>query len=132
MLKEKLNRKRATRQWSLVLIAISVCLACNPTVQIGQEIQSDKLMDGIYERSFKSGPNYAEVEVTIKNQKIADINIVKHDAWKGKKAEPVISQRILQEQSTRVDAVTGATNSSHVIMNAVQRAVEKSYAAKQV
>jgi uncharacterized protein with FMN-binding domain len=36
-------------------------------------------------------------------------------------------ERIIAQQSTRVDAVSGATNSSRVIMNAVQRAIEKAY-----
>ncbi|MBE9570731.1 MAG: FMN-binding protein, partial [Proteobacteria bacterium] len=43
------------------------------------------------------------------------------------KVTEVIPGRIVSEQSTVVDAVTGATNSSRVIMNAVQRAVEKAY-----
>ncbi len=86
-----------------------------------------RLTDGIYEGQFKVGPNYAEVKVTIEGQKIVHIEIVKHDAWKGKKAEPIIPQRIIEKQSTDVDAVTGATNSSHVIMNAVQKAIEKAY-----
>ena len=50
---------------------------------------------------------------------------MKHDCLNGKKAEPVIPQRIIEQQSTRMDAVSGATNSSNVIMNAVHKAVEK-------
>ncbi|GAK56987.1 hypothetical protein U27_03951 [Candidatus Vecturithrix granuli] len=43
------------------------------------------------------------------------------------KTEPIIPQRIIENQSTAVDSVTGATNSSTVIMNAVQNALEKAY-----
>ncbi len=121
-------RKRASILLSLILMAIG--LACHPTAQIGHKVQRDKLVDGIYEASYKGGPNYAEVRVTIQDQKISHIEILKHETWKGKKAEPVIPQRIIEAQSTNVDAVTGATNSSNVIMNAVQRAVEESYAAQ--
>ena len=46
---------------------------------------------------------------------------------RGKKAELIIPGRIIEKQSTDVDAVSGATNSSHVIMNAVQKAIEKAY-----
>ena len=46
-------------------------------------------------------------------------------AWKGSKAESPIIKRIIENQSTDVDAVSGATNSSRVIMNAGQRAIEK-------
>ncbi len=38
-----------------------------------------------------------------------------------------ILERIIETQSTRVDVVSGATNSSRVIMNAVQKAIEKAY-----
>ena len=111
-------------------VILTLFSACKPTPKIGKSLEQDKLLDGIYEGSFKGGPNYAEVKVTIKGQKIVSIEIIKHDAWKGKKAEPIIPKRIIEQQSTDVDAVSGATNSSHVIMNAVQRAIEKSYAAK--
>ena len=67
------------------------------------------------------------IGVTIKDKNIVEVQIVRHNAWKGKKAEPIITERIVAEQSTMVDVVTGATNSSNVIMNAVQKAVEKSY-----
>jgi uncharacterized protein with FMN-binding domain len=46
---------------------------------------------------------------------------------RGVKADPIIQERIIESQSTNVDAVSGATNSSYVIMNAVQKAVEKAY-----
>jgi uncharacterized protein with FMN-binding domain len=66
--------------------------------------------------------------VTIKRNAIVNIEIVEHQAWKGKQAESAILDRIIAEQSTNVDAVSGATNSSRVIMNAVQKAVEEAYA----
>jgi uncharacterized protein with FMN-binding domain len=43
----------------------------------------------------------------------------------GGKAEIVIVERIIAEQSTRVDAVSGATQSSRVIMHAVQGALDE-------
>jgi uncharacterized protein with FMN-binding domain len=53
---------------------------------------------------------------------------MKHFAsWKGDKANDIIPQRIIAEQSTAVDAVSGATNSSRVIINGVQKALEKAY-----
>jgi uncharacterized protein with FMN-binding domain len=66
--------------------------------------------------------------VTIHSGRIIDAELISHfSSWKGRKAEEIILKRIIKHQSTRVDAVTGATNSSRVIMNAVQRAVEKAY-----
>ena len=45
--------------------------------------------------------------------------------WRGGEAEEAIPGSIIEQQSTKVDAVTGATISSTAIMNAVQDAVEK-------
>jgi uncharacterized protein with FMN-binding domain len=84
-------------------------------------------MDGTYEGSHRGGPNKATVSVTIKNRRISKIIILEHQAWKGRKAEKPVMERIIATQSTNVDAVSGATNSSRVIMNAVQNAIEKSY-----
>jgi len=112
----------------ILLLIVSVsCSGCQMAPVIGGLIDHEKLVDGIYEGNYKGGPNSASVKVTIKDKKIVDIEIVKHSAWKGKKAEPVIPKEIIETQSTEVDAVSGATNSSNVIMNAVQKAVEKSY-----
>ncbi|NVM26832.1 MAG: FMN-binding protein [Desulfobacterales bacterium] len=90
-------------------------------------MNQEKLVDGSYEGSYEAGPNKAVVKVAIKNNEIVSIQILKHRAWKGKKAESVIPGIIIEKQSTEVDAVSGATNSSRVIMNAVQRAIEKAY-----
>jgi uncharacterized protein with FMN-binding domain len=101
--------------------------SCASTPVIGGPVDPAKFADGTYEGSYRGGPNKAIVEVTIKDNAIVNIKIIQHQAWKGKKAEETIVERIIARQSTRVDAVSGATNSSHVIMNAVQLAIEKAY-----
>jgi uncharacterized protein with FMN-binding domain len=90
-------------------------------------VDRERLIDGVYEGSSRAGPNKAPVKVTIEDERIVTIEIVKHRAWKGRKAESAIPKRIIEAQSTEVDAVTGATNSSRVIINAVQKAIEKAY-----
>ena len=106
---------------------ISLWVGCGSAPMPRGPVSQGKLRDGVYEGSYKAGLNKVDVRVTIKDSRIVDIEIVKHRAWKGKKAEPVIPIRIIEQQSTEVDAVSGATNSSQVIMNAVQRAIEKAY-----
>ena len=102
-------------------------IGCAQTPVIGAPVDHTKLADGIYEGSYRGGPNKALVKVTIKDNEIVNIEIIEHKAWKGKKAEVPIVERIIAGQSTKVDAVSGATNSSRVIMNAVQNAIEKAY-----
>jgi len=116
----------------LSLILMSMLLTdCKKTPIIAGYVTSERLEDGVYEGSYSSWPNSARVKVTVKEGAIADIVFIRHWAsWIGKKAEPIIPLRIIEKQSANVDAVTGATNSSRVIMNAVQDALEKAYRHK--
>jgi uncharacterized protein with FMN-binding domain len=103
-------------------------LGCTIAPIRGAEIEEEKLADGVYEGSYRHGPNSAKVKVIISQGKIVDIELIKHfTSWKGDKANEIIPQRIIAKKSTVVDAVSGATNSSRVIMNAVQKALEKAY-----
>ncbi|MDF1593492.1 MAG: FMN-binding protein [Desulfobacterales bacterium] len=102
-------------------------LSCAMTPPPESAINPALLKDGIYEGSYRGGPNKAVVRVSIAEGKISSIKVVAHQAWRGRKAEQPIMERIIATQSTNVDAVSGATNSSRVIMNAVQNAVEKAY-----
>lgn len=113
-------------------ILVLLFFSCQPASIIGDKISPDKIADGIFEGRYKYGFNEAVVEVTIQNQKIIKINLIQHKAWKGRKADDIIPERIISAQSTHVDAVSGATNSSRVIMNAVQMAIEKSIAYNKI
>lgn len=109
-----------------VLLAI-LFAGCAATPMIGGPLEQRKLKTGTYEGVYRGGPNEAVVRVTIEDNRIVHIEMVEHWELMGKKAESLTLKRIIEHQSTRVDAVSGATNSSLVIMNAVQRAVEKAY-----
>jgi uncharacterized protein with FMN-binding domain len=67
----------------------------------------------------------AVVDVTVEDQEIREIEMVRHGDWWGRRAEETIPGAIIEQQSTRVDVVTGATIISTALMNAVQDAVEK-------
>lgn len=97
---------------------------------IGGQVDPARLHNGVFEGEYRDGPNRAHVAVTIEDGRIVDIEVIRNVAsWIGKKANPAVPDRILEQQSTLVDAVTGATHSSNVIMNAVEQAVRKSYEA---
>jgi len=103
-------------------------LGCTMAPIKGAEVVEERLVDGVYYGSYRHGLNSATVRVTISDGKVVDIELIKHTAsWKGDRANEIIPQRIVALQSTDVDAVSGATNSSRVIMNAVQEALEKAY-----
>ncbi|MHC4818920.1 MAG: FMN-binding protein [Planctomycetota bacterium] len=104
----------------LLLLLAAGCV----TSSVGGPVRAGELRDGVYEGEAKSFPNKAKVRVTVKRGRILDVEILSHFASGiGHKADDVIPGRIVAEQSTAVDAVTGATNSSRVIMNAVEAAL---------
>lgn len=81
------------------------------------------IQDGTYTGSFDAIYVGAEVVVTLKNHKITDITITNHKNEKGKLAE-AIPAKVIESQSLEVDAVSGATNSSKVILKAIENALE--------
>ena len=112
----------------IVCILLAILFAgCAATPMIGGSLDQKKLKAGTYEGVYRGGPNKVVVMVTIEDNRIIHIEMVEHWELMGKEAESLTLKRIMEQQSTRVDAVSGATNSSLVIMNAVQRAVEKAY-----
>jgi len=88
-----------------------------------RNVDLDKISDGTYNGSYDALMVAADVGVTVKNHKITDIKILRHKNERGQKAE-VIPQRVLENQSLEVDTVSGATNSSKVILKAIENALE--------
>jgi uncharacterized protein with FMN-binding domain len=81
--------------------------------------------DGTYRGAYDlSGtPVKVTLDVRLQNAHITGIEIVKHSCSPiGKKAEK-ITDRIIEEQSLQIDAVSGATGSSKAILKAVEDAL---------
>ena len=120
-------RRRLMFYIGIIFIGISLFLLCCKTLPLKTTgaVDAQKIGDGIYKGRYAKGILKAVVRVTIHNHRMTDIEILSHRAGRGYDVGPVIVNRILDRQSTRVDAVSGATSSSHVIMNAVQDALDK-------
>jgi uncharacterized protein with FMN-binding domain len=87
-----------------------------------EDIDLSTVPDGTYNGSYSAFPVSAEVEVTVLNHTITEIKIIKHDEGKGEPAE-AITDRVISAQSIYVDAVSGATLSSKVIIMAIKDAL---------
>jgi len=82
--------------------------------------------DGTYRGNYDLSGTPVDVvlDVTVQNNKITEIKIVKHSCSPiGKKAEKIIDQ-IIAVQNLDVDAVSGATGSSKAIIKAVENALQ--------
>ena len=86
------------------------------------DVDISKLADGVYTGNYHVFPVTAEVKVTIQDHKIAGIELTKHINGRGAKAEIILS-KVVEAQSLTVDAVSGATYSSKVILKAIENAL---------
>jgi len=108
---------------TLLMISITSCISIDVT---GSDMSAKKYNNGVYEGEFSEFPNMARVKVTIKGNRITEIELLdRGGTWVGDPANEAIPERIIEKQSTNVDAVSGATRSSAAIMNAVENAVQK-------
>ena len=81
-----------------------------------------QIPDGVYNGSFNAILAAADVDVTMQDHRITGIVINEHYNDRGAKAE-IITESVIAQQSLEVDTVSGATNSSKVILKAVENAL---------
>ena len=82
--------------------------------------------DGVYEGSARGYSSDVTVKVTIKDGKIADIEVVSQDETPEYFNEAVkVLDDIIDANSTDVDSISGATISSDALKEAVQNALQK-------
>lgn len=80
--------------------------------------------DGVYEGTEETALVKVTVKVEVKDHKMTDIQLIRHENGKGKPAEGMISE-MLRQNSSEVDCVSGATMSSKAIRAAVRKALAK-------
>jgi uncharacterized protein with FMN-binding domain len=88
------------------------------------EVDLEKIADGDYTGRHKIFPVAAEVKVNVKNHKITEIKLVKHNNGQGTSAE-IIPDKVVEAQTLNVDIVSGATYSSKVILKAIENALSR-------
>ncbi|GAA0180181.1 FMN-binding protein [Clostridium sediminicola] len=90
-----------------------------------QNVDLSNIKDGTYTGAFSAVTASAEVSVTVEDNKITKIDILKHEYdWKkAKKAENVIKQ-VVKKDTLEVDTISGATASSKIILKAISNALK--------
>ena len=106
-----------------------IMVACNSAKFSGIESLLPDMQykpDGIYRGNYNlSGtPVKVTLDVAVQQGNISGINIIEHICSPiGKKAEKII-ERIIEEQSLSIDAVSGAKVSSKAILKTVEFALQ--------
>lgn len=83
--------------------------------------------DGLYQKTAPGHNADIKVSVALSDGKITDVKVTEHQetALLSDNALKLIPQKILDNQSTEIDAVTGATYTSKGITNAVRKALSE-------
>ncbi len=86
------------------------------------EVDLSSIPDGTYEGEYKVFPIHVILNVSVRNHEITGIDLIKHDNGQGAPAEALLDE-IVKEQKIDLDAVSGASYSSRVILLAVEDAL---------
>lgn len=88
------------------------------------EVQGD-YKDGVYEGTGKGNNGDIKVKVTVEGGNVVAVELVEHGETDGiyQAAEEGVVSEIIKKQTAEVDTVSGATNSSKGIMEAVAEAL---------
>ncbi len=113
-----------------LLLAAHVLVCVNSLAAYQQEMAAVTLSgisvkgvpDGVYEGSCDVGYIEARVRVTVADGTMTSIDLLEHRNELGAAGEGVVN-RMLDAQTTDVDSISGATNSSRVIRRAVENAL---------
>ena len=110
----------------LASLPLAIALGACIVTPRGAPVPLEGLADGSYEGQAVSFPNSAKVRVNIEGGRLTEVEVLTHKASGiGHRVDEVLPGLIVEQQSTAVDAVSGATNSSNVIMEAAQKALEQ-------
>ena len=114
-----------------LMVAILAVFSCKEYENIEiADLSLDSALNGDFIGEHNTTLIKVKVRVSIADNSIKDIEILKHRCGRGKEAEK-ITDDVIKAQSLQVDAITGATYSSKVILKAIEKAVQKSLESKQ-
>jgi uncharacterized protein with FMN-binding domain len=108
-------------------IAISGCQATERIERLEiKDVVLSTVKDGDYQSAQNYFPVTAKVLVSVRKGRIVDIKLLSHRHGPGHGAEAIL-QRVMDRQSLAVDAVSGATYSSKVVLKAIESALKKGF-----
>jgi uncharacterized protein with FMN-binding domain len=117
-----------TLLFSLFFVVILIASCNTPSLAEIKAVLPDMngKTNGIYRGNYSlSGtPVKVSLDVTVQDNNITEINIIKHTCSPiGKKAERIIKS-IIEKQNLEVDTISGATASSKAFLKAVENALQ--------
>ena len=112
----------------IVLLGTSGCLSLTASMKKrlakieNEDIDMETVEDGIFEGHSELDLVKVDVKVLVKNHKLIKVELLRHECGLGHPAD-VIVDKMVEQNTWDVDAVSGATVSSEIIKNAVNKAL---------
>ena len=112
----------------IVLLGTSGCLSLTASMKKNlakienEDIDMETVEDGIFEGHSELARVKVDVKVLVKNHKLIKVELLRHECGLGHPAD-VIVDKMVEQNTWDVDAVSGATVSSEIIKNAVNKAL---------
>ena len=112
----------------IVLLGTSGCLSLTASMKKNlakienEDIDMETVEDGIFEGHSELALVKVDVKVLVKNHKLIKVELLRHECGLGHPAD-VIVDKMVEQNTWDVDAVSGATVSSEIIKNAVNKAL---------
>jgi uncharacterized protein with FMN-binding domain len=86
--------------------------------------------DGVYQNDYTYGKFRYIVSVTVKGHKITEIQVLNNRSTKHAKMAEGVILRVVSQQRTDVDAVSGATTTSKALLKAIEKALSMGLPSK--
>ena len=112
----------------IVLLGTSGCLSLTASMKKrlakieNEDIDMETVEDGIFEGHSELDLVKVDVRVLVKNHKLIKVELLRHECGLGHPAD-VIVDKMVEQNTWDVDAVSGATVSSEIIKYAVNKAL---------
>lgn len=106
------------------IIYLSSGLKDGENIQIN-EVKLSNLEDGVYEGQYEAGRWSNTLNITVKNNKITNIEIVDDVTFSIPKVNDELFTNVINAQNTTVDAVTQATVTSKAYLKSIENALNK-------
>jgi uncharacterized protein with FMN-binding domain len=103
---------------------ISRGLEAGETLNIN-DVNLSVLSDGTYSGAYKGGRWTNEVNVTVKDHKITDVEIVKDVLFPKPEVTAELIGKVLDKQTTKVDALSGSTVTCKAYLKSIETALGK-------
>jgi uncharacterized protein with FMN-binding domain len=113
----------------LVLVAGGGLFYIGRGVEAGEileinEVDLSRLNDGAYSGAYKGGRWTNEVNVTIKDHRIAGVEIVKDVMLPKPEVTAELINLVLEKQSPKIDAISGSTVTCKAYLKSIENALK--------